>query len=77
VVKRYLGPEAVMRLQNEIKALRFLVGRIPVPDLLEQNESSIMLSFVPVCPGQEILERRPDDVLFAVGRAGRCLGCTV
>jgi aminoglycoside phosphotransferase len=73
VVKRYLGPDAVMRRQDEIKALTFLAGRFPVPALLGQNESSIMLSFVPGVPGQEILEQRPDDVLFAVGRAGRAL----
>jgi hypothetical protein len=44
VVKRYLGPDAVMRRQDEIKALTFLAGRFPVPALLGQNESSIMLS---------------------------------
>ena len=62
-----------MRRRDEIKALTFLAGRFPVPALLGQNESSIMLSFVPGVPGQEILEQRPDDVLFAVGRAGRAL----
>ena len=41
--------------------------------MIGQDDSQLTLSFVPGVPGQEILEQRPDDVLFAVGRTGRTL----
>ena len=41
--------------------------------MIEQDDSQLTLSFVPGVPGQEILEHWPDDVLLAVGRAGRAL----
>jgi aminoglycoside phosphotransferase len=73
VIKRYAGPEAVLRREAEVTALTALAGRFPVPAVIGQDDSQLMLSFVPGVPGQEILEQRPHDVLFAVGRAGRAL----
>ena len=73
VIKRYAGPDAVLRHEAEVTALTALAGRFPVPTVIGQDDSQLMLSFVPGVPGQEILEQRPDDVLFAVGRAGRAL----
>lgn len=73
VVKRYLGPDAPVRRGREIKALRLLAGRFPVPPLIEYDDSRIVLAFVAGVPGQEILEERPGEVLFEVGRAGRAL----
>jgi tRNA A-37 threonylcarbamoyl transferase component Bud32 len=73
VIKRYAGPDAVLRREAEVKALTALVGRFPVPAVIEQDDSQLTLSFVPGVPGQEILEQWPDDVLLAVGRAGRAL----
>lgn len=73
VIKRYAGPDAVLRREAEVTALTALAGRFPVPTVIGQDDSQLMLSFVPGVPGQEILEQRPDDVLFAVGRAGRAL----
>ena len=70
VVKRYLGPDAPVRRGREIKALRLLAGRFPVPPLIEYDDSQVVLAFVAGVPGQEILEERPGEVLFEVGRAG-------
>ena len=73
MIKRYAGPDAVLRREAEVKALTTLAGRFPVPTVIGQDDSQLTLSFVPGAPGQEILEQRPHDVLFAVGRAGRAL----
>jgi hypothetical protein len=73
VIKRYSGPDAVPRREAEFKALTTLAGGFPVPVVIGQDDSQLTLSFVPGVPGQEILEQRPDDVLFAVGCAGRAL----
>lgn len=72
VIKRYAGPDAVLRREAEVTALSTLAGRFPVPTVIG-HDSQLTLSFVPGVPGQEILEQRPHDVLFAVGRAGRAL----
>ena len=73
VIKRYAGPDALLRREAEVTALKVLAGRFPVPALIGQDDSQLALSFVPGVPGQEILEQRPDEVLFAVGRTGRAL----
>jgi hypothetical protein len=73
VVKRYAGPDAVVRRHNESAVLTALAGRFPVPAVVAQDDSQIVLSYVPGVAGQEIVEQRPDEVLFAVGRAGRAL----
>jgi tRNA A-37 threonylcarbamoyl transferase component Bud32 len=73
VIKRYAGPDAALRRDAEVRALTALAGRFPVPAAIGQDDSQLTLSFVPGVPGQEILEQRPHDVLFAVGRAGRAL----
>jgi tRNA A-37 threonylcarbamoyl transferase component Bud32 len=73
VIKRYAGPDALLRGEAEVTALKVLAGRFPVPALIGQDDSQLALSFVPGVPGQEILEQRPDEVLFAVGRTGRAL----
>ncbi len=63
-------PDAPVRRGREIKALRLLAGRFPVPPLIEYDDSQVVLAFVAGVPGQEILEERPGEVLFEVGRAG-------
>jgi tRNA A-37 threonylcarbamoyl transferase component Bud32 len=73
VVKRYLGPDPVRRRACEVGALTLLAGHFPVPPLIESDDSHVVLGFVPGRPGQEILEERPHEVLFGVGRAGRAL----
>jgi aminoglycoside phosphotransferase len=73
VVKRYLGPDAPERRSREVRAPTLLAGRFPVPPLIESDESQVVLAFVPGVHGQEILEERPEEILFEVGRAGRTL----
>jgi aminoglycoside phosphotransferase (APT) family kinase protein len=73
VVKGYLGPDAVGRCGREAEALRFLAGRLPVPALLDVQESQLWLGFVAGVPGQEALERHPAAVLLEIGRTARAL----
>jgi len=54
VIKRYAGPDAVLRREAEVKALTALVGRFPVPAVIEQDDSQLTLSFVPGVPGQDL-----------------------
>ena len=73
VVKRYLGPDQDERLTREVRALQALAGRFPVPPLLEHDASRIVVGFLAGVPGQELLERKPVQVLHEVGRAARRL----
>jgi hypothetical protein len=68
VVKRYLGPDAEARQHREVVALTRLRGLVPVPPLVAAGTGEITLGFVGGRPGQELLEERPEDVLYAVGR---------
>ena len=47
VIKRYAGPDAVLRREAEVKALTTLAGRFPVPPVIEQDDSQLTLSFLP------------------------------
>jgi hypothetical protein len=73
VVKRYLGPDAAARQQNEVAALTALRDLVPVPPLLGQTEGEIALGFVEGLPGQDLLEQAPNEVLYAVGQLARRL----
>jgi tRNA A-37 threonylcarbamoyl transferase component Bud32 len=73
VVKRYLGPDREERLGREVWALQALVGRFPVPPLLEHDTSRIVVGYLAGVPGQELLERMPVAVLHEVGRSARRL----
>lgn len=68
VKKRYLGPDADARQHSEVTALTALRGLLPVPPLVSAGPGEITLAFVGGRPGQELLEERPEDVLYAVGR---------
>ena len=73
VVKRYHGPWAGARRGREARALARLARRYPVPPLLAAEEQQVIMERVTGEPGQDLLERRPEDVLFAVGAAARAL----
>lgn len=68
VLKRYLGPDADARQHNEVTALTELRGLVPVPPLVAAGAGEITLGFVGGRPGQELLDERPERVLYAVGR---------
>ena len=71
VVKHYLGPDAAVRQRHETDALIGLAGKLPVPPLLEQEAGQVVLGLLPGVPGQERLEIRPEEVLYAVGQMAR------
>jgi tRNA A-37 threonylcarbamoyl transferase component Bud32 len=73
VVKRYRGPDGDVRLHNEVAALTAVAGQIPVPSLLAVGDGEVTLGFVPGRPGQELLEDKPEPVLYAAGRLARRL----
>lgn len=73
VIKRYLGPDGYARQVNEVAALTGLAGQFPVPPLLAVTDGQIEVGWMQGVPGQELLERRPEDVLFSVGRTGHQL----
>jgi hypothetical protein len=68
VVKRYVGPDVELRQRSEVAALTALRGLLPVPPLVASGPGEVTLGFVAGTPGQELLEERPEPVLFAVGR---------
>jgi hypothetical protein len=59
-----------VRQRNEVTALTGLAGRLPVPPLLAVGDGQIEVGWMVGEPGQELIERRPEDVLFSVGRVG-------
>jgi len=71
VLKRYLGPDAAVRQRRETDALIGLAGSLPVPPVLEQEQGQVVLVLLPGVPGQELLEARPEQVLYAVGQMAR------
>lgn len=73
VVKSYLGPDASGRRTREVNALTFLAGKVPVPQLVEHDATRVVMRQVEGVPGQELLERLPDEVMYEVGRAARAL----
>lgn len=73
VVKRYLGPDAGARQHNEVAALTCLADVLPVPPLVAITDGEITLELVAGRPGQELLEDKPELVLYAVGRLARRL----
>ena len=73
VVKRYHGPAAGARLGREARALERLAGRYLVPRLVAADEEQLIMERITGTPGQELLERRPEETLFAVGAAARAL----
>jgi hypothetical protein len=73
VVKRYLGPDAGERQRNEVTALTAVAGLLPVPPIAAVAEGEITLGLAAGRPGQELLEDKPEAVLYAVGRLARRL----
>lgn len=74
VVKRYLGPDAPVRRGREIKALRLLAGRFPVPPLIEYDDSQVVLAFVPACPVRSFWRSGPVRCCSRwAGRAAHCM----
>jgi hypothetical protein len=71
VVKRYLGPDAGERQHNEVTALTAVAGLLPVPSIAAVGEGEITLSLAAGRPGQELLEDKPEPVLYEVGRLAR------
>jgi len=62
-----------VRQRNEVVALTELAGQVPVPPVLAQGEGEVTLGLMPGRPGQELLEERPEPVLYAAGRLARRL----
>ena len=73
VVKRHLGPDDDLRRHNEITALSGVAGQIPVPPLLAVADGEVRLGLVAGRPGQELLEEKPEEVLYATGWLARRL----
>jgi tRNA A-37 threonylcarbamoyl transferase component Bud32 len=73
VVKRYRGPDGDLRRHNEITALSGVAGQISVPPLLAVADGEITLGLMSGRPGQELLEEKPEEVLYATGRLARRL----
>jgi tRNA A-37 threonylcarbamoyl transferase component Bud32 len=73
VVKRYRGPDRDVRQHNEVAALSGVAGQICVPPLLAVGDGKVTLGLVAGRPGQELLEEKPKDVLYAAGRLARRL----
>jgi hypothetical protein len=71
VVKRYRGPDAEQRQQNEVTALAGLAGRLPVPPVLAVADGEVSMGLLPGRSGQELLEDKPGAVLYAAGRLAR------
>lgn len=57
VVKAYHGPGAEQRLEREASILRRFRGRLPLPPLVEADETTLTLGFVDGVHGQELLDR--------------------
>jgi aminoglycoside phosphotransferase (APT) family kinase protein len=73
VVKRYRGPDAVVRRELERNVLERLQGLVPVPPVLARPGDAplgqVTLGFVHGAHGQDLLEAgRADEVLQASGR---------
>jgi tRNA A-37 threonylcarbamoyl transferase component Bud32 len=80
VVKRYAGPRAALRAEREYASLTTLVGRVPVPEVLERSASTLTLAFVDGVQGQELIDAGEGaQVLAACGAVLReihAAGCT-
>ncbi|WP_018347594.1 phosphotransferase family protein [Longispora albida] len=68
VVKRYAGPDAQDRAATERLWLGRMRGLLPVPPVLDGDDSSSTLGFVEGVHGQELLDQRPAEILDACGR---------
>lgn len=74
VLKTYVGPDSSLRQANERQALRALVGRYPVPEILDEGADSLLLGFLPGQHGQDLIDAgHAEDVLRACGLALRAL----
>ncbi|MBT2523214.1 phosphotransferase [Arthrobacter sp. ISL-28] len=74
VGKRYQGPDAEGRAAAELLALTRLVGRIPVPAVIDAGELTLTTAFVPGEHGQDLIESGPaEETLAACGRLLRDL----
>lgn len=56
VTKTYVGPGAADRRAVERRALVALAGRIPVPDVLDDDPDRLTMAYVPGRHGQDLLD---------------------
>ncbi len=69
VIKAYTAPDAVVRQAREESALRALVGRLPVPRIVNSQPGVLTTEYVDGVPGQELVaEGRAAAVMSALGR---------
>jgi tRNA A-37 threonylcarbamoyl transferase component Bud32 len=71
IYKRYLGPDALTRLQVEVASIQAVAGTIPVPAVIDAAESDLIVvfAFVPGRHGQELIDDgQGAPVLRATGR---------
>jgi aminoglycoside phosphotransferase (APT) family kinase protein len=65
VVKTYTGPDADRRRDRERAALATLAGLLPVPPVLDGDETSTRLGRLPGVHGQELLAPGVDEAVAA------------
>jgi Phosphotransferase enzyme family len=69
VRKVYRGPDAPTRLSREAAALTALAERLPVAPVLDRDETSLIMGFLPGVPGQDLIAAGlAGPVLAACGR---------
>lgn len=74
VVKQFVGPQAHERCRTEALALRKLLDRLPVPELLSSSENDIRTRFVSGVHGKDLLDRgHASEVMQVCGRTLRTL----
>jgi hypothetical protein len=73
VIKRYRGPNTDLRRRREVAIYSALAGQLPLPTLLDFDESSIVLERRPGVPGQELIEDEPELVLLTLGRLAKAV----
>lgn len=73
VVKTYTGPFPSVRQNREEASLRFLAGRIPVPELIASEPGRLTTAYVEGTHGQDLIDHQPEQVLAACGRVLKAL----
>ncbi|GIF41354.1 phosphotransferase [Actinoplanes xinjiangensis] len=74
VVKQFLGPQAALRCATERAALTDLAGRLPVPRLLDADDTMLRTALVAGTHGQHLIENgHAAPVLDSCGRMLRHL----
>jgi aminoglycoside phosphotransferase (APT) family kinase protein len=74
VIKTYHGPDAFVRLARECEVLKYLRGRMPVPEIHATLPGQLAMEFVPGAHGQDLIEQgHAGPVLRACGGLLRAL----